>query len=100
MPDGFHHIPVLKEEAIKFLLGGGDSRDDGASVGCAVCHRFIDATVGGGSDSGAVLAAAQANLVLGIDRDRTALEAASARLAGFHERFRPWHGPFSQMERA
>ncbi len=100
MPEGFHHIPVLQAEAIKFLLGGGDSRDDGASVGCAVSHRYIDATVGGGSDSEAVLTAAQANLVLGIDRDRTALEAAFARLAEFHERFLPWHGPFSQMEQA
>ena len=100
MHEGFHHIPVLQKEAMTFLLGGGNSREDSASVGCAVCHRFIDATVGGGSDSEAILAAAQANLVLGIDRDRTALEAAGARLAGFQERFHPWHGPFSQMEEA
>ena len=100
MPTDFHHISVLKDEAIRFLLGDGEHRSSSASVGCTAVNRYIDATVGGGGDSEAILAAAPANILLGIDRDRRALAAAAARLEPFEGRFNTWHGRFSEMERA
>ncbi len=56
---------------------------------------IIDGTLGGGGHSEALLAAGAT--VYGIDRDPRALEAASARLARFGERFHPVKGEFGAM---
>lgn len=87
MPVQFQHIPVLQEEAVKLLTSGGGK-------------RFLDGTLGGGGDSAAILSGSPEREVVGIDRDKTALSAASARLSSFGERFTPWYGRFSQLEAA
>jgi 16S rRNA (cytosine1402-N4)-methyltransferase len=56
----------------------------------------IDATVGAGGHAEALLEAGVGS-VLGIDRDASALEQASARLARFGARFRAVAGRFSRL---
>ncbi|MSQ82394.1 MAG: 16S rRNA (cytosine(1402)-N(4))-methyltransferase RsmH [Myxococcales bacterium] len=60
----------------------------------------VDATLGGGGHSEAILRAtadAPHVHVLGIDRDPAAIEAASQRLLGFGPRFSAVHGCFSEL---
>lgn len=58
---------------------------------------LIDATVGGGGHARALLEARPDVRVLGVDRDPTAVAAASAALAEFGDRARVVHGNFSQL---
>ncbi|MGC8462837.1 MAG: 16S rRNA (cytosine(1402)-N(4))-methyltransferase RsmH [Acidimicrobiales bacterium] len=73
MSQPFTHVPVL--------------RDDVVSLFASVPPGWIvDATVGGGGHSAALLAAHPHLRVVGIDRDPDAVAAARARLAPFGER--------------
>ena len=71
----FQHQPVLLGEVLQWM----NIREGGV---------YCDGTLGGGGHSEAVLEASRGTAVLyGIDRDETAIRAASARLgayAGFH----------------
>ena len=69
------HRPVLLFEAVELLAPerGG---------------LYVDATLGLGGHSAAILEAAPDTRVLGIDRDREAIRLASERLARFGTRFR------------
>jgi 16S rRNA (cytosine1402-N4)-methyltransferase len=72
------------------------------SVGLLAPERgglFVDATLGLGGHSEALLNASPAVRVVGIDRDREALRLASERLAPFGERFRPVHANHSDIRR-
>jgi 16S rRNA (cytosine1402-N4)-methyltransferase len=60
---------------------------------------FVDATLGLGGHSEAILEASADARVLGIDRDREALRLASERLARFGERFSAVHANFRDIER-
>lgn len=71
---GFVHEPVMVEEIAELL-------------GAAPAGTIVDATLGGGGHSAAVLDTQPHLSVLGIDRDQHAIEAAEARLAGFGDRF-------------
>lgn len=72
------HRPVLLLEATSLLAPerGG---------------LFVDATLGLGGHSEAILSASPETRVLGIDRDREALRLAEERLAPFGARFRAVH---------
>lgn len=61
---------------------------------------FVDATVGLGGHSEALLEAAPDVHVVGIDRDPRALERAARRLERFGERVRLVHANFHQFQRA
>ena len=78
------HRPVLLAESVGYLApeGGG---------------LFVDATLGLGGHSEALLVASPDARVLGIDRDPEALAFASARLAGFGERFSAVHANFKEI---
>lgn len=68
-----YHVPVMVAEVLRYLepeRGG----------------LYLDGTVGGGGHSEAILRAAGAARVYGVDRDPEALEVARRRLAGFDER--------------
>jgi 16S rRNA (cytosine1402-N4)-methyltransferase len=70
------------------------------SVGYLAPERgglFVDATLGLGGHSEALLEAAAPVRVLGIDRDPEALQFANARLAGFGERFRAVRANFKEI---
>lgn len=72
--EGFDHEPVMVEEITEIL-------------GASPPGTIVDATLGGGGHSAALLGAQPHLSVLGIDRDQQAIDAAGARLAEFGERF-------------
>ncbi|MGH9270951.1 MAG: 16S rRNA (cytosine(1402)-N(4))-methyltransferase RsmH, partial [Ilumatobacteraceae bacterium] len=77
----FDHVPVMRDEIVAVF----------STVPPGV---VVDATVGGGGHSEAVLASRDDLSVLGIDRDPDAVAAATVRLAVFEPRFRAVHGRF------
>jgi 16S rRNA (cytosine1402-N4)-methyltransferase len=60
---------------------------------------FVDATLGLGGHSEALLEANPQVRVIGIDRDREALQLAEQRLARFEGRFRCVHANFGEIRR-
>lgn len=79
----FVHLPVLWEE----VLAGLQVRPGG---------HYLDATVGGGGHSRAILAAFPDVGVTGIDRDESAITAATANLAELGtKRLELWQGNFA-----
>lgn len=81
---GTPHRPVLLIETLSLLAPerGG---------------LFVDATLGLGGHSEAILEVSDETRVLGIDRDREALRLASERLARFAARFRSVHANFRDI---
>lgn len=80
------HRPVLLQESLEYL---------GAEHG----GLFIDCTLGLGGHSEAILEASTETRVVGIDRDREAIELASKRLAHFGTRFVAVHANFRDISR-
>ncbi len=82
------HIPVLLKEVIDLLTPEKN-------------QNYIDATCGFGGHSEALLNRSGPNgTVIGIDQDKEALEATTARLKTFGKRFIPYLGNFSQIYEA
>jgi 16S rRNA (cytosine1402-N4)-methyltransferase len=75
------HRPVLVADVVNLFSGG---------------TVVVDATVGSGGHAEALLEAGVGS-VLGLDRDPDALGEASARLAGFGQRFRAIAARFSKL---
>jgi 16S rRNA (cytosine1402-N4)-methyltransferase len=79
------HIPVLTKETLDLLAPkpGG---------------IYIDATVGLGGHSHAILERIQpGGLLIGVDRDKESLEKAQVRLKSFGESFRFFHDNFKNL---
>ena len=85
MAHSFEHTPVLRDEVVSLF----------ASVPPGV---IVDATVGGGGHSAALLEAYPALSVVGLDRDPVALQSAGTRLAEFGDRVTLIRSPFSDLE--
>ena len=85
MAHSFDHIPVLRDEVVSLF----------ADVPPGV---VVDATVGGGGHAASLLEAFPALRVLGLDRDPSALEAASRRLSPFGDRVSLVRSPFSALD--
>ncbi|WP_181702546.1 16S rRNA (cytosine(1402)-N(4))-methyltransferase RsmH [Chthonobacter albigriseus] len=85
MTDAAPHLPVLLDEVVQALgpIEGG---------------VFIDGTFGAGGYTRALLAAG-ASMVLGIDRDPTAVARGKVLEAEAGGRFRIAHGAFSELDR-
>jgi 16S rRNA (cytosine1402-N4)-methyltransferase len=83
-------VPVLLERCLELLDPA--LRRPGAVA--------VDATVGLGGHSEAMLATHPELVVVGLDRDTEALSRASARLAPFADRFRPVHCVYDQLPEA
>src|SRR5215207_9414744 len=83
---GAPHRPVLLKESVRLLAPerGG---------------LFVDATLGLGGHSEAILEASTETRVVGFDRDPEALALASERLARFGPRFRAVHSDFRESAR-
>lgn len=80
------HQSVLLKETIELL--------DPARGG-----NFVDATLGMGGHSEAILLASENTKVIGIDQDIEAISIARKRLKGFGERFKAYHANFSEVEK-
>ncbi|NLV91154.1 MAG: 16S rRNA (cytosine(1402)-N(4))-methyltransferase RsmH [Firmicutes bacterium] len=83
----FHHIPVLFDEVITGLAikPGG---------------TYVDCTVGGGGHAQGILAkAGDGGLLIGIDRDPAALEAAQRRLQKGPGRFVLVHSNYTELDK-
>ncbi len=59
---------------------------------------FIDATLGIGGHTEAILETAETTRVIGIDQDKNALRLANERLEKFGERFNSFHANFSKIK--
>jgi 16S rRNA (cytosine1402-N4)-methyltransferase len=81
------HIPVFRDRVCELLAPA--LRHDGA-----IC---VDATLGAGGHTEALLSEHPHLTVLGIDRDRDALSLAGERLAGFGDRFVPVHAVYDRI---
>jgi 16S rRNA (cytosine1402-N4)-methyltransferase len=77
----FVHRTVLRDEVVRAIAPkpGG---------------LYADVTLGGGGHAEALLEAAEGTTLIGLDRDETAIAAATARLARFGDRVRIVHGVF------
>lgn len=84
-PVPFEHVTVMRDEVTRAIA----PRDGGV---------YVDATLGGGGHSEAILQAAAGARLIGFDRDPNALAAARARLSHFGERVHFVHAPFSEVE--
>ncbi len=83
--DTFRHVPVLASEVIQYLTPQAGT-------------TYVDGTLGGGGHSELILQAARSDaLLIGIDRDRSALAAATERLVRFKTRFRAVQGSFGDL---
>jgi 16S rRNA (cytosine1402-N4)-methyltransferase len=85
MAHTFAHHPVLSREVVALF----------APVPTGV---LVDATVGGGGHSAALLAARDDLHLIGLDRDPVALEAARTRLAPFGDRVTLVHATFAELD--
>ena len=81
----FEHVPVLFEEVMEAL----NVRPDGI---------YVDGTVGGGGHSeGLCRRLSEDGMLIAVDRDREALDAAEKRLAGYSCRKRFLHTNYSDF---
>lgn len=80
----FTHRSVLLDEVLALL----ETENGG---------RFVDATLGLGGHTEAMLASSDSATVTGIDQDRKAIEMAEKRLARFGSRFKSVHANFSEI---
>jgi 16S rRNA (cytosine1402-N4)-methyltransferase len=85
--EAFDHRPVMRDEITEVF----------ASVPSGT---IVDATLGGGGHSAALLASRDDLTILGIDQDPDAIAAATERLAVHGDRFTPVRDRFDQLDRA
>lgn len=81
----FHHVPIMLPEVMELL------RPERGGL-------FVDGTLGGGGHSEGILSRLGDGRLYGIDRDGSAIAAASARLAPFGDKFRAIRGNFFDMK--
>ncbi len=84
MEKEIYHPPVLLKESLEYLK----AKEGGI---------FVDATLGGGGHTEAILKANPKNRVIAIDRDEEAIEKAIKRLERFGDRVSIYHANFSQI---
>ena len=80
----FHHVSVLLEECIDAL----HIKPDGI---------YVDGTLGGAGHSSRIAAQLTTGRLIGIDRDRVALQAAQKRLQPYEDRVTLVHGNFCDV---
>ncbi len=83
----FSHQPVMFEEVMEVFAP-------------LVTGLIVDGTLGAGGHSEGLLAREPERIVLGIDRDLSAVSAAQAHLAGYSRRFMAIHREFDQIDGA
>ncbi len=81
----FHHVPIMLPEVMELL------QPERGGI-------FVDGTLGGGGHSEGILSRLGQGRLYGIDRDGSAIAAASERLAPFGDKFRAIRGNFFDMK--
>lgn len=89
-PTSQRHIPVLLDQCLELLSPGMGNKSP----------LVIDATLGMGGHSEALLNRFPELQVVGIDRDLNALELATERLKDFSDRFHPVHATYDAIDDA
>lgn len=87
MDQGFAHEPVLVEAALATWVTDHSG-------------RYVDATIGGGGHAEVLLERFPKAVLLGLDRDPVALDAAARRLARFGDRVSFAQADFGELEAA
>ena len=83
----FEHAPVMVDEITAVFAD-------------VPSGTIVDATLGGGGHTAALLDSRDDLDVIGIDQDQDALEAATTRLAGYGDRLRTSQRRFDQLDEA
>ena len=83
------HVPVMKPEVLDIVGAHISGNEDGF---------FLDATLGGGGHSAAILEKFGNLTVVGFDRDETAREIAAGNLREFGQRMRIIAANFAEIE--
>lgn len=91
-PTGQRHVPVLLDRCINLLAPAIESA--AAKRGHAV---VVDATLGMGGHAEALLQRFESIHLIGIDRDKQALQLAGERLAGFKDRIDLVHAVYDDI---
>ncbi|MGY3567644.1 16S rRNA (cytosine(1402)-N(4))-methyltransferase RsmH [Sinomonas sp. RB5] len=91
-PTSDRHVPVLLERCVTLLSGGVE-----AAVAAGRTPVVVDATLGMGGHSEAILTRFPTATLVGIDRDEQALALAGARLAPFGTRARLVHAVYDEI---
>ena len=86
-PTAQRHTPVLRDRLVELLA---PALSETGSV-------YVDATLGMGGHTEAVLTACPQARAIGIDRDTEALALASERLAPFGDRFTGVHAVYDEI---
>lgn len=84
---GAAHVPVMLDRVVDLFQPALSSAGS----------LLVDATLGLGGHSEAILQRFEATVVIGLDRDRQALERATARLAPFGDRFTGVHAVYDEL---
>jgi 16S rRNA (cytosine1402-N4)-methyltransferase len=87
----YSHVTVLRSEVVDALASAVTHAPAPAAL-------VVDATLGGGGHTEAILEAYPSAHVIGFDRDLAAIDAATERLARFGDRFRAVHAPFASAK--
>lgn len=87
---GPSHVPVMLDRVVSLLAPALDRADRDRTV-------LVDATLGLGGHSEAVLSRIDRAHVVGIDRDPQALAMASTRLAPYADRFTGVHAVYDEI---
>jgi 16S rRNA (cytosine1402-N4)-methyltransferase len=91
-PTSDRHVPVLLERCMTLLSGGVE-----AAIAAGRTPVVVDATLGMGGHSEAILTRFPTATLVGIDRDEQALALAGARLAPFGTRARLVHAVYDEI---
>lgn len=83
--DDFHHVTVMRDEVVRALAPASGL-------------TYVDATLGGGGHTEAILEANSGAEVIAFDRDPSAIAAARMRLSRFGDRVRIIRANFSRLE--
>lgn len=89
------HIPVMRDRCVNLLRESAAACFEAGKTAV-----IIDATLGMGGHSEAILRSHPEVVVIGVDRDPQALELASERLADFGSRFRAVRAVYDQLDEA
>lgn len=81
------HIPVMLEETLELL----DIHKDGI---------YVDATLGGGGHSEAILNRLEGGKLIGFDKDIAAIERTTKRLAPFGDQFEWVHSSYTALRKS